>query len=256
MRRSADLLVVTACVVESLSIFALVGDSSARVVPALAMVLFVPGYAVSVLLFPSPTIARLERLLLAVGLSLSTAVVAALVLDRFTRLTARSWADALAAVTAVAVAGGTLRRRAEDTGSGGTPALRIALGPLLVVSLATAVVAASVVTAIAMARHPAGHAQGSTILWARADSRARGTYSVGLESSERHPTRYLLTGTMEGKVVLRRAVALPSRGTWQMTASVDGPPVGPGVLQLSLYEQSAPIVLYRHVALTFGTAGI
>lgn len=254
MRRNADLLAVTAWVVESLSIFALVGDSSARVVPALAMVLFVPGYAVSVLLFPSPTIARLERLLLAVGLSLSTAVIAALVLDRFTRLTAHSWADALAAVTAVAVAGGAWRRRAEDTASG-APALRFVLGPLLVGSLATAVVAASIVTAIAMARHPAGHAQGSTILWARADSRARGTYSVGLESTERHPTRYLLTGTIEGKVVLRRAVALPSRGIWQVTASVGGPPVGPGVLQLSLYEQSAPVVLYRHVTLTFGTAG-
>ncbi len=256
MRRNVDLLAVTACVVASLAIFGFVDDPFVLVAPTLAMVLFVPGYAVSVWLFPAPTLERLERLLLAVGISLSSAVIGALVLDRAAaHLTARSWADELAIVAAVAVTGATWRRRGAAPRRGDESPMRITLGPSLIVALGAAAAVASVVGAIAMARQPTGHGQGATVLWARAESRAQGTYVLGVESSERRTTSYLVTGTVEGQVVLRRTLTLPSGRDWQTTASVGGLPSSSRVLQISLYKVSAPTVPYRQVALTFGPLG-
>ena len=255
MRRNVDLLAVAACVLVSLAIFGFVDDPFVRVAPTLAMVLFVPGYAMSVWLFPAQTLERLERLLLAVGLSLSSAVIGALVLDRAAHLTARSWADELAVVAAVGVAGASWRRRGLSVRCDEESPTRITLGPLLIVSLGAAAAMASVVGAIAMARQPAGHGQGATVLWARAESRALGTYALGVASNELGTTSYLVTGTVAGKVVLRRTLTLPSGRDWQMTGSVGGLPASSRVLQISLYKRSAPPVLYRQVALTFGPLG-
>ena len=133
--------------------------------------------------------------------------------------------------------------------------MRITLGPLLIVSLGAAAAVASVVGAIAMARQPAGHGRGATVLWARAESRALGTYALGVASNELGTTSYLVTGTVAGKVVLRRTLTLPSGRDWQMTGSVGGLPASSRVLQISLYKRSAPTVLYRHVAVTFGPLG-
>lgn len=255
MRRNVDLLAVAACVLVSLAIFGFVDDPFVRVAPTLAMVLFVPGYAMSVWLFPAQTLERLERLLLAVGISLSSAVIGALLLDRAAaHLTARSWADELAVVAAVGVAGASWRRRGLAVRDEESP-MRITLGPLLIVSLGAAAAVASVVGAIAMARQPAGHGQGATVLWARAESRALGTYALGVASNELGTTSYLVTGTVAGKVVLRRTLTLPSGRDWQMTGSVGGLPASSRVLQISLYKRSAPTVLYRQVALAFGPLG-
>lgn len=255
MRRNLDLLAVGACVAVSLAIFAFVDDAFVRVVPALALVLFLPGYAASVCLFPASTLERLERLLLAVGISISLAVLAALVLDRTAHLTSRSWAGALAAATAVAVAGGILRRREPNVGVDSSPPLRIELGRLLLGSLVVAVAAACVVVAVALARLPAGTAQGSTILWARADRPVRGTYTLGLQSSELHTSTYVLTGDLAGKIVLRRTLTLRSGGTWQMTGSVGRSAGGSRVLHISLHRGSATAPVYRQVDLTFGAPG-
>ena len=256
MRRNVDLLAVAACVLVSLAIFGFVDDPFVRVAPTLAMVLFVPGYAMSVWLFPAQTLERLERLLLAVGISLSSAVIGALVLDRAAaHLTARSWADELAAVAAVGVAGASWRRRGLSVRCDEESPTRITLGPLLIVSLGAAAAVASVVGAIAMARQPAGHGRGATVLWARAESRALGTYALGVASNELGTTSYLVTGTVAGKVVLRRTLTLPSGRDWQMTGSVGGLPASSRVLQISLYKRSAPTVLYRQVALAFGPLG-
>lgn len=252
MRRNLDLLATVACVAVSLSVFASVNEPGVRVAPALAMVLFLPGYAVSVWLFPAPKLERLERLLLAVGVSISTTVIGALVLDRTAHLTARSWAAGLAAVAVLAAAGGAWRRRHLDVRVAGSPPLRIELGRLLVgLLVATASVTCGVL-AVAVARLPAGHAQGSTILWARAESRARGSYELGLESGELGTSRYVLRGELAGEIVLRRTLTLPSGGRWQMTGSVGGFPAG-SQLRISLYKASAPTVVYRYVDLTFGT---
>ena len=254
MRRNADLLAVGACVAVSLAIFAFVDDAFVRVVPALALVLFLPGYAASVCLFPAAALERIERLLLAVGISISIAVLAALVLDRTAHLTSRSWAGALAAATALAVAGGIWRRLADGRVAS-SPPLRIELGRLLLGSLVVAAAAACVVVAVALARLPAGHAQGSTILWARADRPVRGTYALGLENSELHTSTYVLTGDLAGKIILRRTLTLRSGGTWQMTGSVGRSVEGSRVLHVSLRRGSATAPVYRQVDLTFGAPG-
>lgn len=255
MRRNVDLLAVGAGVAVSLAIFAVVDDAFVRVVPALALVLFLPGYAASVCLFPAAAPERIERLLLAVGISISIAVLAALVLDRTAHLTSRSWAGALAAATAVAVAGGIWRRRDPDGRVDGPPPLRIELGRLLLGSLVAAAAVACVVVAVALARLPAGHAQGTTILWARADSPVQGTYALGLESGELHTSTYVLTGDLAGRIVLRRTVTLRSGGTWQMTGSVGRSAEASRVLHVSLHRGSATAPVYREVDLTFGAPG-
>lgn len=256
MRRNDDLLALLAGIALSLAIVARVGEPLARVVPAALIVLFAPGYAASALLFPARTLDRLERLLLAVGLSIATSVLTALALDAAdVHLSTRSWSGALAGVTAAAAGGAAWRRRNLDR-SADRPSVVPRLGELVMALVAVAVVAASIVVGVATARRPAGHGQGYTVLWARAESRLEGTVALGIESSELHTTRYVLTGTVDDRVVLRRTLTLRSGATWQTTGSVGATPRGDTrVLHVSLSSASAPDVAYRHVDLTLGTLG-
>jgi len=199
----------------------------ARIVSGLLLALLLPGYAVSCVVLrrerePS------ERATLAIGLSLSIAAVAGVVLDRTPwGLTERSWAIALAGVTLAASAAAAATTASPGTRREGWAGLR----PGLVACLTAAVlVGAAAAGAVALARKPAGasRADGYTVLW------------------------YRLVGTARGRVLFARRLALAPGEDWSMNGIVRG--ALPARLIVRLYLSSRATVPYRRVTLTLKRA--
>jgi uncharacterized membrane protein len=239
-----------------------VDTSIVRTLPAVLLFLLVPGYVLSVVLFPEPR-ELLERVLVAVGLSLCIDVLGGLLLDRLgVGLTSRSWSSGLAVFT-LAACGAAHRRRTALAGPSGAAADRSREARIRRPSLAaTAMVVgsvAAVVAALLIARLPAGsaHIEGYTALWIKPTDSAAGTFSVGVRSDELRTTRFrLIAISLSGpRLVLRRNLTLTPGQQWQSNGSVRIPPSGSTEVRISLYKLDNVRVAYRQVYATFGRPG-
>ena len=223
----------------------------ARIVSGLLLALLLPVYAVSCVVLrrerePS------ERATLAIGLSLSIAAVAGVVLDRTPwGLTERSWAIALAGVTLAASAAAAATTASPGTRREGWAGLR----PGLVACLTAAVlVGAAAAGAVALARKPAGasRADGYTVLWISPTTGRPRRFEVGVASQELAAARYRLVGTARGRVLFARRLALAPGEDWSMNGIVRG--ALPARLIVRLYLSSRATVPYRRVTLTLKRA--
>jgi len=234
-----------------------------RTLPALLMLLVVPGYALSVALLPAPRDV-FERCLIALGLSLCVDVLGGLLIDRTGfGLTSRAWSVSLAllALPLCVVAAGRrsaiarpaparvrkIRRHAPR----GTE--RTVSAPAAISAGALAV--AAVVGALLIARLPSSSAQvrGYTELWIVPVNATAGTYSIGVRSEERHRTSYrlLATSLATGRVVTRRDMTLaPGRQqTIRGRLTVSRNAISDQV-SVKLYRVGHLHVAYRQVFLT------
>ncbi len=225
------------------------GDAAVRAVPGILLALFVPGYALSVALFPERRGDGFERLLLALGSSLAISVLAAVALDQAPGgLNARSWCIALAAVTLVSCGVGARRRRAHPRRAAGAPR-RIRLAAVALACAACAPVAG----ALAIARLPATGVQGYTLLWALPKDEAQGTFTVGVRSYELTTTSYVVTARSGTRVVLQRRVTLRPGESWS-AAATRAPSIARAV-EVALAKAAHPGSTYRRVHLALGAAG-
>ncbi len=181
------------------------------------LALFLPGYALTRAIFKARGPALVERVVLALSLSLVTTALASLFLYAISAgLTLSSWVAALAVVTVAATLvvasyppppdheSARVERR-----SGGRPAI----GP---VHLAIGLIAAGLTVAavaLAVTPLPSPSAPGYTSLWLTRD-RNSSALVLGVRSQEHDTTRYVLRLKVSGRTTTRRLALAPGQ-TWQ-----------------------------------------
>ena len=193
------------------------GWSPARFILVLPLVVFLPGYALANAIFGRRPPAGVERLALALGLSLVTAALASLVLNFLPPgLTLYSWATALALVTVAATAVDATRHPAGPPGSTSISA-RVKLRlPRRREQVIVAVAAAGLLAAAVMLARtplPSPRAQGYAALWLTRDPRSSGLI-LGVRSEERRTTRYVLRLKLPSGTSRRELTLAPGQ-TWQ-----------------------------------------
>jgi hypothetical protein len=257
VRRNADLALLAAATLLAAAVVELVASPWARALPGCFLVLFAPGYALTVMLFPAASLERLERALLALGLSIAIAIVGSVaVAETPARLDTRSWLGTFAAVTLAAAGAGAWRRswRAEPSARPAASARPVlAWSSVFARAAMGCAVVALVAAAVAFARQPAANVTGYTLLWAVPKDAARGSFALGVTSDELQTTSYLLKATSGRRVVLERRLTLRPGETWRASGSVGTPgPLTTKVLDVVLYRLGSTALPYRHVDLSFG----
>lgn len=188
-----------------------------RVVGGAALGLVVPGFALTLALFPRPSLGAATRLLLSIGLSTSAVILGSIVMHwADVSLDLRSWALLLAGVTGAGLVGAATRRASVLRAGDGWSLSRTTLRSALFVAAAGLVA----ITAVLLSRAPlpARGVQGNTALWLL--PAGPGAARVGVSSGELRPKSYrvVITGT-SGWSVSRR-IRLEPGETWEATLTL------------------------------------
>jgi uncharacterized membrane protein len=230
---------LTAVVVLTLVAFVVAlapGPGPSRTVALLPLLLVLPGYALTCVMFLPGEIGRDLRLVLSVAFSVGVAAIGGLVVQLVIRLDRPVWVTLLALVTVLAALA-ALRRRDWMPADTQRPILRIpVVGAISVAAMLVAVAIGG--WAIAIATEGA-HRQTSdahfSSLWlvAAGPTRTPQPMSVGVTNHEGQASAYQLTVT-QGKRTLRRwQLPLDDNESWQ--AQLPGsaiPGTGPVIAQL------------------------
>jgi hypothetical protein len=254
-RPSSDLLAVMIIAALSAALaLVLPADSIVRLICALPLVLFLPGYAITAALFPPRSLGVPERLLFSLGLSVIVTALAGLALNLTPwGLQTSTWAIALAAI--VLLAGTIAWRRRQDAAITAVPVdtqfkLRFREGLLL--GLAVLVTG----TAIGLTRLPVAPdgVAGYTSLWMiPADPGSSNDFRLGLNSSEFTETRYRLQVSVGDQVVQAwPELSLKPGEVWETTIGLRSDQVVSGTIVADLYRLDNPTTIYRHVKLWRG----
>jgi hypothetical protein len=255
-RPSNDLLVVIISAALS-AVFALVlpSDSIVRLMCALPLVLFLPGYAIAAALFPPRSLGIPERLLFSLGLSVIATALTGLALNLTPwGLQTSTWAIALAAIVLLA---GIIawRRRRQDTAITAAPIdlkFKLRLRDGLLLGLAILVTGA----AIGLTRLPVAPngITGYTSLWMIPANPSSSTdFRLGFNSAEFTETRYRLQVSVGDQVLQAWSeLSLKPGGTWETTIGLQSNQVVSGTIVADLYKLDDPTTIYRHVKLWRG----
>jgi uncharacterized membrane protein len=216
-----------------------------RLVAGLALVLALPGYALSYVVLGTRMLGAVERTVVTVALALTVSILGTLLLDLLSlNLSSRTWSLFLAATTVVAcvVAGRARRDVRPERSSWRAPRLRDAA----VVGVAVAITCAAVVLARTPLRPPSG-VTGYTQLWALP---VAGGVEFGVANHELGPVRYRLEVSADGLAKPRRVtLRLSPREQWTWVAP--GPSFSSSnVVTARLYRTDRPGALYRYVRLS------
>jgi Protein of unknown function (DUF1616) len=251
MRGHLDLTRVSVAAALCALVAAAVPWELVRLVAALPLTLFLPGYAIVAAAFGSRELAPPKRLTLSVAVSLMTLALAALVLNVFPfGLTTASWAVALPLIAIAACRGAALRRdrpqtqrrSAKPSWAGWRPAPRDAALVGAAVAIATA--------ALVIAQKPlsADNAEGFTALWMLPTNSREDAVRVGVLSSEQDPADYTLqvrAGAKGRSQSYRVALGPGEEKTFEV--QVPRAPGGRTHVVASLYRREQPRHLYRRV---------
>jgi hypothetical protein len=252
-RRSTDLLAVSALAGVAAIVVTTVHVVAVRTAFAMPLLLACPGYSLTAAVFAGVPLERARRLLLALGLSLSLAVVGALVLS-LTQVGLRdgSWAVLLTAVTWGAGVIGALRRERRAPSRLQLPRIRL----VDVVLLALAALVA--VGAMAFARAPlsAKNVQGYTALWLRPAPQAGvPAVQLGVASRELISVSYRLELEVGTHLVFDRRLTLEPGQQWeQVVHPAPATTLAVEPVHVRLYREDRPGVVYRWARLGPGVA--
>jgi uncharacterized membrane protein len=247
-RNSFDLLAVAA-IAAAATALTLAGGAT-RALPAAALALVLPGYALTAAAFPKRSLGPAERLLCALGLSLALAALGGLALH-WTRwgLRPAPWALLLGGITLTACAVAQHRRRQQaaplDEPRRASPPTHPL--PLLRQSLLLSLAAALALGALALNHGSALERRdaGFTQLWLLPAAEEHGV-RLGVTNLEQGPLRYRLQLQAAGRPLQTwETITLDPGAQWQATAT---PPAGQP-LEAILYRLDAPEKPYRHVML-------
>jgi uncharacterized membrane protein len=215
---------------------------------AIPLCLFLPGYAIASAAFAQRPLARMQTLVLSLGLSLAVLALGTLLLNYLPGgLRAGTWALLLVLVVFGGCRAAALRRPKPTRASRSPwPQLRISKsGSVLVGGGVLATIAALV---LAMTPVPAKNAVGYTELWLSTRSNAQsGVVRVGVRSEEQHEVGYFLRVRMDGeKPKLRLFNLVP--GETRIVRIRTAPPSGaPVPVVASLFRQDEPKAAYRRL---------
>lgn len=249
MRGHRDLTRACAAAVLCALVAALVPFDVIRLLAALPLTLFLPGYAVIACAFGSEELAPAKRALLSVATSLTVLILGAFVLNIFPfGLTTASWAVLLPLVVIAACRGAALRRERPDgaaRGSLGISLPRPATGSLVIGVVALAIAVAAV--ALAQKPLPADDAVGFTALWMLPTDSREDAVAVGVVSNQHHRTSYSLVVSLGDSQSQSFRVKLDPGE--ERTYQVDVPPKPDGRTHVvaTLYRTQRPDDPYRRV---------
>lgn len=254
MRRQSRNLLVVMVIAGLSAVLALVmpADSIVRLICALPLVFFLPGYAITAALLPLRWFGNAERLLLSLGISVAVTALCGLILNLTPwGLQSSTWAITLAAIVWLAGAIAWLQRWPEASDSARQnkrqPKLRFRDGFLMVLALLVSGAAVGLTRLPAAPNDVAGYTQ----LWMiPANPGNSNDFRLGVTSDEFSETRYRLQVSAGGKVVQEWSeVSLKPGETWETTIRLSSDQSGSGAIEADLYKLDDPKTLYRHVKL-------
>jgi uncharacterized membrane protein len=256
VRRHADLLFAIALAVcGALASLLAEGIAPLRIAFAAPLVLVLPGFALTRLLFSERAIGIAERLLLTVGLSLGCAAVGGVILNLVpSGLNVGSWAVLLCLITLVGCAATIARERdvvsdVEDV-QRQQDVTRIA--PVQAACVAAAFVIAGAGLWVAHLPAPQQPQQGYTLLWSLPNSSTPGdtTVRVGVRNMEPDPTQYTLRIMSASSVLQEFAITLQPVDEWQADINLPSGTTDP--VEAVLYRGSDTQNVYRRTMLRTG----
>jgi len=229
-------------------------NSIARLICALPLVLFLPGYAMTAALFQPRSLGVPERLLFSLGLSVIVTALAGLALNLTPwGLQTSTWAIALAAI--VLLAGAIAWRRWQDTAITSVPVdmkFKLRFRDGLFLGLAVLVTGAAIgLTRLPVA--PDGVA-GYTSLWMiPANPGSSNDFRLGINSGEFAETRYRVQVSVGDQVVNTwPELSLTPGEAWETTIGLQSNQVVSETITADLYKLDDPKTIYRHVKLWRG----
>lgn len=255
-RQSIDLYaVIVIAGLSAVLAMAMPADSIGRLICALPLVFFLPGYAITAALVPLRSYRNAERLLFSLGLSVAATVLSGLILNLTPwGLRTTTWAITLAVIVLLASVIAWLRRRPDTADTSRQierhPKLRFRDGFLM--GLAVLVMGAAVgLTRLPVA--PNGVA-GYTQLWMiPANPGNSSDFRLGFTSKEFTETSYRLQVSVGGQVVQEwPELSLKPGETWETTIKLPSDQFGSGSIEADLYKLNDPKTLYRHVSVWRG----
>lgn len=248
-RRNGDLVAVAAlaalCAVLAATLPA--DLVAARLLPALALVLALPGYALTAALLPPAALRAAERTLLAVALSIAATILGALALHLASiGLEAGPWAGLLAGVTALAAGAAAARGHGRALGR-----LSPGLRGLEIAAVAAALALAGGAFALGLTPFgPPADTRGYTALWLV--PRAADTIEVGVRSGQLRRASYTVNLLVAGELTYRYGpIRLEPGEQWTALASVRRRSRAP-VIEAVLRRVAAPAVVFRRAVLRNG----
>ena len=229
-------------------------DSIVRLICALPLVLFLPGYAITAALFPPRSLGVPERLLFSLGLSVIVTALAGLALNLTPwGLQTSTWAIALAGIVLLA---GIIAWRRRQTVAITTAPIAVKFKLRFRDSLLLGLAVLATGTAIGLTRLPAppNGVIGYTSLWMIAANPGNSNdFRLGLNSSEFAKTRYRLQVSVGDQVVQAwPELSLRPGEAWEATIGLQSNQVVSGTITADLTKLDDPTTIYRHVKLWRG----
>lgn len=217
------------------------------------LVLFLPGFLATVILFPGKSLGIVERLLLGAGLSVALTALGGLALSLAqVRLDSTTlWITLLAGIAAeIAVV--HLTRRAEWREVYRVPA-DIGLSRSQWVFMAGATL--TLVAAILMARTPVPQngLEGYTMLWVHAAG-GSGSVALGVKNEEFAETGYQIKYESDGILRAGPTLRLKPGETWEQVVSLPVDETAGKPFNILLYRLDSPAEVYRRAVWWFESA--
>jgi uncharacterized membrane protein len=249
VRGHRDLTIAAVAAVLCALVAALVPVELIRVIAALPLTLYLPGFALVAASFDGEDLPPLKRVTIEVGASLILLVLAAFVLNVFPfGLTTASWAVLLTLLVVVGCAWAARGRgRAEPAQRPSFAAIvRPTTRSFVMVGAAVLIGAASI--ALAQKPLPAKHADGYTALWMLPTDADEEALVVGVQSNEQHSAAYRLRISLGGESQSRTYRVKLDPGE-ERTFKVEVPEGSSGRTRAvaSLYREGRPERLFRRV---------
>lgn len=247
MRGHRDLERVSLAALLCALVAGLVPLEAVRVLAAVPLALFLPGYAVLAAAFGADELALPKRLTLSVAVSLMVLVLAAFFLNIFPfGIRTASWAVLLPLIVIAAARGAALRRNppGERTVAPGPPLPRPRPSSVAITAVALVLALAAVV--LAQKPLPAENATGFSALWMLPADKSEEEVAVGVVSNEQDPLAYRLEVELGNQSKTYRVELDPGE---ERAFELDLPSRAGGRTHVvaSLYKESAPEKLYRRV---------
>jgi Protein of unknown function (DUF1616) len=244
-----DLTIAAVAAVLCALVAALVPVEIIRVLAALPLTLYLPGFALVAATFDGEELAALKRLTIEVAASLIVLVLGAFVLNIFPfGLTTASWAVLLALFVVIGCFWAARRRGREERPQRPLFAAVPRPSPGSAVLVGVAILIGAAAIALAQKPLPAKHAEGYTALWMLPADSSEERVVVGVQSNEQDPAAYRLRiSSNRGSQSRTYRVKLDPGEERTFEAEVPEPSAGRAHVVASLYREGRPGHLFRRV---------
>ncbi len=221
-----------------------------RIVLFVPLVLFLPGFALTLILFPGKSIGIPQRLLLSLGLSVAFTALTGLALNLTPGgLQASNLWIVLLASLAVEIIAIFFARRSWwlDTNTTSTLPTRFNFNARQWTLMAIAALLTIMAIRVARTPTPQQGLEGYTMLWINPEANTATTVRVGVQSEEFQPTSFHIKYEFNGAVREGSTFKLNPGETWERNVPI---PAGVSVgnsLTVLLYRLDSPDEVYRRL---------